>query len=528
MFSKYDHLLDNKYTYPVLLALTFGVSILIQLFSLPGLDQTWFALMTRRMLDGVALYKDFFEPNMPLTPWLYAFPVWLAHQLSLPPVVAVRLFTTGIIAAMLPLCAYVLGHSSLWTHQQRRSLLLAIAAIFLLSPDPHTVFSQREHLLVIFILPYLLLNLPSVQQESFPLWIRVGLGALAAIGFCLKPYFAIPWLGLLAYKLVRMRTWKALFGPAEIAVGCLAAAYLAAVWIFVPQYFGFIRIISQIYGDVGFIGETVADKICWLFALGLTGIVLAWSFGLFSIDPASPYKGDLKYLLWLGTVTYIEALAQFKTWAYIPYPFIALGMLAIVGMILVRPRHDFYAFVVLALLFFPSLPVNSHQDTDERMYRRTMQKAIVPYEHSKDFYYLGISPPPLGFMRADAPLAWSGKFNRLFELGAIMQVSPVSGQPTLAVMPGKKALERWLLDNVAEDLEKKRPDLLVIDRLWRIDEPLSATFDMLAWVKTDPRLAEFLRHYTLRKNVEVCYDAKKYPYRKIRCSWRVYTRNGSP
>ena len=453
MNSRCDRLLDNKYVYPLLLALVFTVSILIQWFALPGIDQSWFALMTRRMLDGVALYKDFFEPNMPLITWIYAAPVALSEKLPVHPVVAVKLFTVAIIALCLIVYAQVLRHSSLWTEKQRRSLLLAIAVLLLLSAHTYIVFAQREHWLIILTLPYVLLNLPSVRQKDFSSPALVGLGALAATGFCLKPYYFILWLAVLGYRFFRARSWRVLFGPAEITIACMTALYVAGIALFTPYYFGYIRIVSQFYGDAGFTGETWLGKVVWFALVAGVGALVARAFKLFSIDPAAPYRSECVYLLWIAVGGYIEGLAQFKTWAYTPYPFMVLGMLAVLAVILLKPRNDLLSLALLGFMFYPILPIdNTYTQTELRKYDRVMQKAVMPHEHSRDLYFISLINPPVMFFRADSPLSWAGKFNHLFEVGAIMNRSPHYKQPTLTAKPGKEQVERWMLDNIADDL----------------------------------------------------------------------------
>jgi len=201
-------------------------------------------------------------------------------------------------------------------------------------------------------------------------------------------------------------------------------------------------------------------------------------------------------------------------------------MLPVITVILLRPYATLYALIAMGWLFQPTPPFNG-----ERMskgYTDIMQKAIMPYEHSKDLYYiglyLGLSYPCPQLLRPDAPLVWAGKFNRIFELEAIMELSPATGLPTLTVRPGKEWIEHWLLGNIADDLEKKQPDLLIIDKRWDAGEPLSEGFDMFEWLKKEPRITLFLRGYTLRKEVELC-SALESPDNTRRCGVRVFTRN---
>jgi hypothetical protein len=113
-----------------------------------------------------------------------------------------------------------------------------------------------------------------------------------------------------------------------------------------------------------------------------------------------------------------------------------------------------------------------------------------------------------------------------FLLMGIMQTSPVSGEPTLAVRPGKEAMEQWVLTSLADDLEQKKPPLIVMKREWKTDEGPNESFDFMQWFKHDARMMGIFGHYQLVDEQEICADPEL-PDMTIRCSFKIFARKHS-
>src|SRR5581483_2686228 len=108
-----------------------------------------------RMLAGERLYVDINDVNPPLIYWLNLIPAGLARAAQLAAPRAFVLTVLATIAGML-LLARPLFHK-LAPPGSFTALALPGLALFVLLVYPQTSFGQREHLLAILTLPYLLL-----------------------------------------------------------------------------------------------------------------------------------------------------------------------------------------------------------------------------------------------------------------------------------------------------------------------------------------------------------------------------------
>ena len=104
------------------------------------------------------------------------------------------LWTTTLIAASLLLCHHILSCRPGPRDRLARSLLLSlIAAGLVILPLRDNVFGDRDHLFAVLFTPYLLLLSPYGEAAAAGRRSRLLIGACAAIGLGIKPYFLAIW-----------------------------------------------------------------------------------------------------------------------------------------------------------------------------------------------------------------------------------------------------------------------------------------------------------------------------------------------
>jgi hypothetical protein len=188
-----------------------------------------------RMLAGERLYVDINDVNPPLIYWLNLIPAGLARLTGLPAPLAFALSVLATIAASLmlarPLFAKLAPAGSF------AALTLPGLALFVLLVYPQGSFGQREHLLVILTLPYLLLA--TARALLLPIDGRSAalIGLVAAIGIGIKPHFAFLPV-LIELNLLMLCGWRArLRDPAPWAIAGFGIAYLLAARLIHPEFF---------------------------------------------------------------------------------------------------------------------------------------------------------------------------------------------------------------------------------------------------------------------------------------------------
>jgi hypothetical protein len=177
----------------------YGLAGFIQSKILLNWDVSWLMHASQRLLNGGTYTNDFFEINPPMILYWYLPPVFLAK------------ITTYPIYSVLPGYIFFLATVSLWmcyvltrkifsdSASLTHIFLFNLAVTFLILPIYE--FGQREHLLLIFSLPYILLLIARLQQVSPNSYFSAIIGVMAGMVFALKPYFLVLPIFLELYAL---------------------------------------------------------------------------------------------------------------------------------------------------------------------------------------------------------------------------------------------------------------------------------------------------------------------------------------
>jgi hypothetical protein len=254
----------------VLTVAAIGMSILLSLAADTGHDQLWLLLAAQRMGPNLNPYNaTVFESNPPLAIWLSGIIVAAAHALHLSLTVTLKLAVTLLAAASAAVCAKLVRilHPEL---KPNHPWLLGIAYILIFGAIPARDFGQRDHILALLVLPYLIAAALDTHRRAPRLSRinRMSLAMLAAVGIALKPHQAIiPVIVELSLivrstNLIRRRpqnpgTPPALYAPPfrsmEPAVFLLSAAiYLGTIRILAPTYLTqIVPVLRQTYWAFG-------------------------------------------------------------------------------------------------------------------------------------------------------------------------------------------------------------------------------------------------------------------------------------
>lgn len=239
-------------------------------------DSAWLLDATRRWVAGRRLYADIVEVNPPL--------IFIENLLLTAGLLTKSAYLAGVCAAI--------GVSAIWVGRLGGNTALALAAMIV---GGCTGFGQRDHLALIFLMPYL-----STVRPSY--W--VGLWAFLGVG--LKPYFALIPLAYILAAYFEKRSERLLRLPQNFVIvgGCatLAAATLM-IW---PHY------IFEIIPMAGFV------------------------YSAFGIEPAAAH------FLIAGLIVILLIISAISERSLLP---LAAGTLGAVAVFFIQGRYWSYQFI---------------------------------------------------------------------------------------------------------------------------------------------------------------------------------------
>ena len=300
-------------------------------------DVTWLIEVAERMLDGQRLYVDVLETNPPASVWLYLPAVGLARILGVSSEFLVDAQTYVCAALSLSACAAILGRASLLDSFNRPWLLVSAAAILTLLPNG--VFGQREHFVLMALLP--MLSVLAARAAGVPgALVTTVFAALAAgCGLAIKPHYALclaPAMLVAAWSQNAWHPWpsalrQALFSVETLVMAAVIALYAGLVAWFQPEFFErILPAMAMVYVPVRLTPLQFATHPAMLIWAGaLVSMVLAARQRI-----AAP---PLSLLALASAGAMLAFVLQGKGFMYQAYPMLALALAG--GMLAVLDKH---------------------------------------------------------------------------------------------------------------------------------------------------------------------------------------------
>lgn len=457
-------------------------------------DVGYWLIAAGRLLDGARLYRDMIELNPPVYYALAIIPVALARALGTLPVPTFHalVFLVAIAAAVasVRVAQRALHSRPLFA----RLLALPVLFAFLIHPGPD--LGQREHLLAMFLLPYLI-----VVASDNPLRVawptRLAIGAVAGLGIAFKPYFALYLVVGEAIVLLRSRDPRLLLRADLAAAVTVIVTAAAGTVLFFPEYLDFIVPLGrEIYH-----GYEIP------FAEAMTSLAMWWTATVCTVALLVAQRlsdrgaRDLVHVLVAAAGAAVVAYAvQRKGWSYQSLPAVMFATIAL-GAGLVSKLESAFArrraprFALVTVGFATMLPaaflmLYNFGDTIGR--RRAFAPLVQIVAQAAPHHALFLSShllyafPVLNHARA----SWPYRYHHLLPLpGLYRDFDPAAAGAPFRPPEQMGPTEARFFATVVEDALRFPPQLLLVDRNPQFTPLSEMGFDFLAYFRQDARFA---------------------------------------
>jgi hypothetical protein len=506
---------------PALLPVLLFVPIVLA----PPLNQDVAAILqfSQRWLAGEHLYSDLIDVNPPLIFVLNLLPAAIAAITKLDAIVALQL------------CLFAYGGFCWWLAMRVRdrgaegpvvrAFVDVLPGLFLLTAGYD--FGQREHLMVVAALPYLLAAVRRAAGET-PRG-RVAVGLLAGVAFALKPHFlGVPALAELYVLLARrpadaafvpglgMALRRSLRDPLPWLMAGVWAVYLASLPLLFPDYIA--TVVPLVWGFyLGgltvwqlLVTPSIGAVVCLLLPLLFP---LVFPLVLPVLRPRSvrlhPFAGALPRLLALAAVAALAAMfMQHKGWSYhiLPVQLFTCGLAGVLAAGWLDRRLNsaatptpYTVAAVLGWLFALFVVSNGPAPWRELSYPNDQAAgltALLEREVAGE-RVLVLSPdvypiyPALNY----AGVQSTSRAMDMWLLRGAYQTCPADGRRDREVWEMGRP-EFFVYRTVAEDFARSPPAAVLIDTVSGVNW-CGSEFDFIAYFKRHPLFAEVWSHYKL-------------------------------
>lgn len=433
-------------------------------------DVAWLLYVAGRVLDGAHLYRDIIEINPPLIVFLSIPPAFLARALRVTDLLVYNIGTValalGSVALAGRLLLRVLGRGL--DGERRAILLLFLAALF---PLAVADFGQREHILLVLVLPYLCLS--AGRARGIAVSVREGLvvGALAGLGLALKPFYVFLWLGIEAYLVFGRRVGAPWKRAETLAICGVQVLYLAAVLVLTPDYLPLLRWLGPVY--MSLLPQPLGAIL--LSAEG-GGLALLSVLAIAAPPAVDEYRALRSVLLIAAAASLVGVLLQHKGWSYHYYPTRAEALI-VLGVVLLSvgppsPRRLTRVLATLSVLLLAlDLGVVVTRRAREALAQGRFERAVVRgqmvplvrrYAREGPVLALTVSLTPsfplVNFSGAD----WALRFPSLWMIPALSRRERWDSLSSAARAQHRSREESYLIGAVTNDLVTRKPALIVV------------------------------------------------------------------
>ena len=487
--------------------------------SLLGHDQISYLFEAQRMLSGAQLYGPHLaETNPPMIIWFSALPVLLANWMHGSAIFFMRLLITAMLLGSAFWCVRILRRGTAITSPITVALVGVALVAIELSIGPYD-FGQREHILFILLVPYVLAAAIGVLDRlSFAE--RCALGVAAGFAIWFKPQDAVVLVMLELFLVFRTRSFRRLRSPEFLALILTSSFILALVPIFTPLYTRqTLPLLFDTYWALGAM-TTLALALSlhhYVFiVLGLLVVCIllrrherdpAGSVALFLCSLAASFAYDI----------------QHTQWTYHRYPHRSFLLLAIAYLVadlfdplihtLTAPpylRWSRFAAGAIAAAILCAIAVHPHRYLSDPRGLKDVEvdQLFAQYKPSTTVYVFTTSVYPLA-SAYNHGLNWGSRFAHLWMLPAVIQneLGPTGPPaPFKRLSPQRSAeLAALLRGEVTDDLNYWRPSVVLVDRC-TMEQPCigleKKNFNAIPWFLQSPQFAEAWSHYKRQGDVD--------------------------
>lgn len=459
--------------------------------------------ISRVWLEGARLYVDAIDINTPLVFVLHLLPEAISKLTGIPgTTVLVALLGLGIGASFMT-CRWVLN-ASLDPAHATADALLPLLLLFLLIVYPNNMFAQREHIMLVLTMPYLLIASGRADEEELSRTLKIVTGVLAGLGFAMKPYFLGIPLFVELYIVSQLGLRRSLLDPSPWAVLGVCVAHALFSVIVTPEYFTVaLPLARAFYSEVS---QWSMLDLALSANLGPPTAILPL-LGIAAFLAVRSHLARVIFLAGLGGL--VSAYAQGKGWPYHALPAQAFTLLLAAVIIayvmdhLVWPKRGdarpakLFAAALMLLIFYQeclhSRPFFKQLEYRESDLRRLMH--VVKQEKRNNSILVlspGIYPhfPMLNYLKMRMTMRFESMWLLQGAYADCHELAPLYNPPE-----AMSAAESFVFRTVADDFYKKKPSLLIVDNVAGIPRCQGDTFSYLDYFSRNPLFAKRFEDY---------------------------------
>jgi hypothetical protein len=503
--------------FPLAAAAIVGVSLVHMLVRPQWGDQTWLLFLARRSLDTSHMqFGDLVEANPPLIIWLSEIPVRLSQILAISSTAALQLVMALTVACCVAWTVSLVGRGEAFAGRIFSAwFALALLVATVIRPWPH--YAQREHILLLLVLPYLALTARRIDGLKIATGEAFLVGMVGAAGILLKPHHALIVGAVELFVLMRARNVRALFRPESVAMAATAIAYAGAIFLWAPDYLRKVLPLAM-HTYYAYHRVELWTMLPPVRALKLAILLLAWALVYRRL--AHRTLSAVLALAALGATAGYLAQMKGHDYQYVPamaFFDLLLGVIAIDVWLKWSPERAWLpnwrlAAAVSGLTCIVAISVSyplqraraAHPYVDARIEAQRALSRHIP--RGSTVVVLSTSTESFFEEVLDRGWEWGSRFDCLWMIPALVDAERSAARDGAVEPAALRDAAATTRGAVAADLKRWRPNPVLVDRCQ--DKTIAPCMgagtmrlDLLQWLQQDPGFASAWKDYVRQGEV---------------------------
>lgn len=186
-------------------------------------DLVWLYEGFVRLAAGQSMADSIFEPNPPLSLFTYALPYYLTALTGWPSWITIFVYVMGLLALGAGVVRYVVAR--LAGPDSCAPWLVMAAYVVSQSIMTTTLYGERDHLIGIVLLPFVLLQYALNRDVQIPKILQWPVFLAGAVIILLKPHHGLVPFCLIAYRMLKQKNLRFMRDADFLALSSAVLAY---------------------------------------------------------------------------------------------------------------------------------------------------------------------------------------------------------------------------------------------------------------------------------------------------------------
>ncbi len=496
----------------IILALCLLPWVILQSDIRPPGDASFLLFGAEHILSGHSMRNYFYDNNPPMSFLIYT-PAALINSFAItPPYTLITFYTMALITLATLSLMITLRYRDDLSQTTKTTI---ISAFIIGVTIPHMAeFGQKDHLIAIGLIPFIILQNSITNKSQPPLMVTLLILIICAPFILIKPHYGIIPAAIFIHRAAKEKSLRTVFAPDFIILSITALAYIAYTLIFIPEFMREILPMSMKLYTFTAAGNDLSPMFKTVIFL-LTSLAFA---GLISMQDKG--KKEKTFNIFIAAAIFLSIIpfgVQNKGFSLHLIPTTSLFILGVglyIAPFLKGKLSALIPIIMAATLYlytWASFGVTGHLTTHDQFKKSELVQSIKTHAKDNPFFIEDTTTCANFISTQYTGNKVASRFPSMWFLGSAAALNEDE----------KITILETFGNDIATDINRHKPQMIAFMLNENNKSPLKVIY------KNHPKMQDSLAHYEYKEtrkinNIDHCTRAYNNTYNKL--TLEIHTR----